>query len=103
MFHIAFYVPNEHAEKVKEAMFNAGAGKIGNYAKCSFEYSGLGQFETLPGGQPFIGEVGKLEVVPELKIEMVCDDQYIEEVIGALKKTHPYETPAYYVIKTVKI
>lgn len=101
MFHIAFYVPEDHAEKVKTAMFDAGAGKIGNYAKCSFEYQGLGQFEALPGSQPFLSEQGQLEKVKDLKIEMVCDDLYIEKAIAALKKNHPYETPAYYVIKTV--
>ena len=60
MYHIAFYVPGSHAEKVKESMFNAGAGKIGNYEKCSFEYSGLGQFKPLPGATPFIGSEGEL-------------------------------------------
>lgn len=103
MYHIAFYVPKTHAEKVKESMFEAGAGTIGNYEKCAFEYSGLGQFKPLPGSTPFIGSEGALEVVQELKIEMVCSSENLTAAITALKNSHPYETPAYYVIETVRI
>lgn len=103
MYHIAFYVPVSHAEIVKEKMFEAGAGKIGNYDKCSFEYSGLGQFRPLPGSQPFVGQLDQIETVQELKIEMVCEEEFLEASIHTLKEFHPYETPAYYVIKTVRI
>jgi structural hemagglutinin/hemolysin toxin protein RtxA len=101
MFHIAFYVPEDHAEKVKESMFQVGAGKIGNYEKCSFESKGMGQFKPLPGSLPFIGTTDQLERVQELKVEMVCSEELIEDVIRALKLSHPYETPAYHVIKTL--
>lgn len=101
MFHISFYVPLEHAEAVKEAMFMAGAGKIGNYEKCSFESEGWGQFRPLKGSHAFIGEVGKLEKVRELKVEMVCTSAIVEQVVQALKQSHPYETPAYYLISVV--
>ncbi len=101
MFHVAFYVPLDYAEKVKEAMFRAGAGKIGNYARCSFESKGIGQFEPLEGSNPFMGEARKLEKVSELKVEMVCEKQFLTVAIAALKTAHPYETPAYYVIETV--
>lgn len=101
MFHLAFYVPFDHAEKVKEAMFQAGAGKIGNYARCSFESKGIGQFEPLDGSNPFIGEARKLEKVSELKVEMVCEKEFLDSAIVALKASHPYETPAYYVIEIV--
>lgn len=97
MYHIAFYVPETHAEEVKESMFDAGAGKIGNYDKCSFEYRGIGQFRAHPGSQPFLGSVGQVEQVTEIKVEMVCLDEHIVKVIKALKASHPYETPAYYV------
>jgi structural toxin protein (hemagglutinin/hemolysin) RtxA len=103
MYHIAFYVPETHAEIVKESMFKAGAGKLGNYEKCSFEYGGLGQFKPLPGATPFIGQEGDLERVRELKIEMICLKEFLKAAIDALKLTHPYETPAYYVIETVRI
>lgn len=101
MYHLAFYVPESHAEIVKEALFQAGAGKLGNYAKCSFESKGIGQFEPLSGSDPFLGKKGELERVQELKVEMICTDDCIEKAVEALKKAHPYETPAYYVIKMV--
>lgn len=99
MYKICFFVPINEAESVKSAMFAAGAGRIGNYDHCSFETLGTGQFRPLTGADPFIGVVGKLERVSELKIEMVCEDQKILEVVSALKKNHPYEMPAYDIIK----
>lgn len=101
MIHISFYVPIKDAEKVKNAMFQAGAGRIGNYDHCSFEMKGIGQFRPLPGSRPAIGREGTLETVEELKIDMVCDDTFVADVIVALKNSHPYEQPAYYVIKTL--
>ena len=63
MFKISFYVPETHLELVKNAMFDAGAGRIGNYECCSWETSGTGQFKPRAGSQPFIGELNKLEKV----------------------------------------
>jgi structural toxin protein (hemagglutinin/hemolysin) RtxA len=103
MFHIAFYVPEEFAQKVKEAMFQAGAGTLGNYDRCSFEYRGIGQFRPLLGSDPFLGRSGELEKVPELKVEMICKKECLSAAITALKTSHPYETPAYYVIETLGI
>ncbi len=103
MFHLAFYVPETHAEKVKEKLFQAGAGKIGNYDRCSFESKGIGQFRALAGSDPFIGKAGEVERVVELKVEMVCKKECLSQVVAALKESHPYETPAYYVIETVGI
>lgn len=103
MYHIAFYVPVSHAERVKEKMFQAGAGKIGNYDQCSFEYKGIGQFRSLPGSTPFVGTQEQVEQLEELKIEMVCTEESLVSAITALKEAHPYETPAYYVIKVVGI
>ncbi len=101
MIHLFFYVPLDHAEKVKAAMFAAGAGKIGNYDSCSFETKGMGQYRPLPGSDPFLGQEGRLERVEELKVEMVLEERYLTKVIVALKASHPYETPAFYAIKTV--
>ncbi len=99
--HIGFYVPISHAERVKEAMFNAGAGKLGNYEHCSFEFNGTGQFRPLAGSNPFLGQVSLLEKVEELKIEMICSKECLKEAIKALKDHHPYETPAYYVTESL--
>jgi structural hemagglutinin/hemolysin toxin protein RtxA len=98
MILINFYVPATHLNQVKEAMFAAGAGKIEQYCNCAWQTLGQGQFKPLTGSQPFIGEVGSLELIAEYKVEMVCDDALKEVVIAALKRAHPYETPAYHVI-----
>jgi hypothetical protein len=95
MYRINVYVPLDYAEAVKHAMFNAGAGRIGLYEHCCWQTLGQGQFKPLDGNQAFIGETGRLEKVKELKIEMVCEAQYIKTVIVALKAAHPYEEPAY--------
>ena len=97
MYKICFYVPVSHAEEVKDAMFAHGAGKIGHYGCCAWQILGEGQFMPLAGSHAFVGAEGHLEKISEYKIEMVCDDDYIHEVISALKKAHPYEEPAYQV------
>ncbi len=99
MIHFAFYVPISEAEKVKNALFVAGAGKIGNYDQCSFETRGLGQFRPLKGSDPALGQIGVLELVEELKIEMVFEDELYPEIVAALIESDPYETPAYYATK----
>lgn len=103
MFQITFYVPVSHAEKVKESMFRAGAGRVGNYDCCSFESKGLGQFRPLQGSLPFMGKHGEIEQVEELKVEMVCEDEFLTKAITEMKASHPYETPAYYVTEMVRI
>jgi len=95
MYQIYFYVPKESAEQVKEAMFKAGAGKIGDYAECSWECEGTGQFRALNGANPAIGRVGALERVTELKVEMVCSKENIKGAIKAMLDSHPYEEVAY--------
>lgn len=97
MFKICFYVPQSHAEEVKNAMFAQGAGKIGDYGHCAWQVLGEGQFLPLSGSNPFTGKHNQLEKVNEYKIEMVCDDQSIQAAIHALKEAHPYEEPAYHV------
>lgn len=91
---LVFYVPKNDAEKVKAAIFKSGAGTIGNYDCCSFETEGFGQFRPLKGSNPHIGSEGKIEKVIELKIETICSDEKIADVIKALKQAHPYEEPA---------
>ena len=102
MLQITFYVPVEHAEKVKESLFEAGAGKLGNYEKCSFETKGIGQFLPLAGSTPFLGKKGVVERVTELKVEMICENHSIDAAILALKSSHPYETPAFFVTEIVR-
>lgn len=99
MYKIGVYVPKDFAERVKMAMFSAGAGKIGNYEHCSFEFSGVGQFKPLNGANPHLGQIDHLEKVEELRIEMVCEKTFIKEVIQKMKEAHPYETVAYDVVE----
>ena len=98
MYKISFYVPENDLEKVKTALFEAGAGKIGKYSSCAWQVKGEGQFMPLNGSDAFIGEIDRLEKVIEYKVEMVCGKDCIHAVIKALKESHPYETPAYHVI-----
>lgn len=98
MVKIAFFVPEDHKEVVKAAMFLAGAGGIGNYDQCSWETEGKGQFRALDGADPFVGTVGEIERVKEFKVEMVCSDSVVTSVVEALKQAHPYEEPAYDVV-----
>lgn len=95
MYKIYFYVPESHLDLVKEAVFKSGAGKLGNYDNCAWQTLGIGQFRALDGSHPAIGEQYKLEKVQEYKVETVCEDDLLEEVLAALIDTHPYETPAY--------
>lgn len=103
MYQLSFYVPREQLEFVKEAIFAAGGGKIGHYDSCCFEYEGQGQFRPLEGSRPFIGSTNQTETVREVKVELVVEDHCLKEVVAALKKAHPYETPAYFVVKTLDI
>jgi hypothetical protein len=95
-FMLCFYVPETHVEVVKEAVFDAGAGRIGNYDHCCWQTLGQGQFRSLPGSQPYLGQEGQIEHVPELKVEMVVSPERLESVLQALMLSHPYETPAFH-------
>lgn len=99
MFKLCVYIPALHLESVKQAMFDAGAGRIGDYDSCCWQIAGQGQFRPLAGADPFIGSQGKLETVEEYKVELVCEDKLIAAVVAALKQAHPYEEPAYQVWK----
>ena len=94
-FKLVVFAPITHADAVREAMGQAGAGKIGNYTHCSFSSRGTGRFLPGEGANPTIGEVGKPEEVEEERIEVLCDEESIDAVISAMKAAHPYEEVAY--------
>lgn len=98
-YQLSFYVPETHAEQVKASLFKAGAGRLGNYERVAWQTEGIGQFCPTEGSDPYLGATGKLEKVAEYKVEMICKEQYIKPVIAALKASHPYEEPAYSIIK----
>lgn len=103
MYKLTVFIPDSHVEMVKTALFNAGAGQIGNYSHCCWQVLGQGQFMPLEGNHAFIGETGKIETVAEWRVEMVVEKAKIQAVIQALKSAHPYETPAYDVVAMVDI
>ena len=100
LYKIELYVPESHLAAVKTAMFEAGAGRVGNYDCCAWQTRGQGQFRPLDGSSPFLGNQGQIETVIEHKLEMVCEEQCLEAVIAVLKRAHPYEEVAYTVIRT---
>lgn len=93
-YKLCFYVPEDHAEAVKAAVFEAGAGRIGNYDCCSFQVRGQGQFRPLDGSNPYVGEQGEIETVDEFRVEMICTDDHLKAALSALRLAHPYEEPA---------
>jgi len=100
IFKLVVYIPLGYEEKVKEALFKAGAGNIGNYGECGFQISGMGQYKPGEKTTPFIGTVGKLETTPEIRFETVVRSSDLGKVMKALIKNHPYEEVAYDLIPT---
>lgn len=103
MFKLCFYVPADHLDLVKQAVFAAGAGRIGHYDQCCWQVEGVGQFRPLPGSQPALGQHHLLETVREFRVEMVCDQAHIHAAVAALKQAHPYEEPAYDVVEMLNL
>ena len=98
-YKLVFTVPSTHAETVREAIGEAGGGRIGKYSFCTFTTKGVGRFKAEEGAHPTIGVIGKMEEIEEDKIECQCDETVIDDVLMALKKTHPYEEIAFDVWK----
>ncbi len=93
---LSVFVPVNAAEKLKEALFGAGAGQIGSYKNCAFESTGTGSFTPTQNAQPAIGEKNKPEEVEEHKIEVIFPIHLKKGVLTAMHKAHPYEEVAYY-------
>jgi len=89
------FVPEDHLDKVRDAIFNAGAGVIGNYDRCGFAVTGTGSFKAGEDTNPFAGEKGKLHFEKEVRFETILFSHLKEKVIKALLDTHPYEEVAY--------
>jgi len=100
-YQITFYVPEKYCETVKQAMFDEGAGKLGNYEECAWQTLGQGQFKPLEGSNPYMGNKDKLEKVEEYKVDIFCEKDKLEAAIEALKNSHPYETPSFSVLELV--
>ena len=92
---IVVFVPSEAGEKVAQAMFDAGAGTIGNYSECSFEIEGTGYFKPSTQANPAIGKSGERASVSEKRIEVICSPHQTTAVLSAMKSAHPYEEVAH--------
>ncbi len=101
MYKLCFYVPESHVEAVKQAVFAAGAGRIGDYDSCCWQVLGQGQFRPLAGSDPFIGRRGEVEQVDEYRVELVCERAVVRAAVDAMKAAHPYEEPAWDVVAMV--
>lgn len=92
------YVPSSHLDAVRNSIFEAGAGKIGNYDECSFSAEGYGTFKAGDNTQPFVGEKGQRHTEAETKLEVVLPSYLVSKVVAAMQTSHPYEEVAYDVI-----
>ncbi len=92
---VVVFVPAKYADKVADAMFAAGAGHIGDYEMCSYRLSGEGTFRGSDATNPTIGQAGRFERVAELRIEALTLQAAVPAVVEAIRKSHPYEEPAF--------
>ena len=89
------FIPVSCFDKVRQAIFDAGAGHTGNYDSCGYSVEGKGTFRALQGAHPFVGQHGTLHTEPEIRFEMVFPSRLNRQVVDALVESHPYEEPAY--------
>jgi hypothetical protein len=92
---LVVFVPREALDTVREALFEAGAGRIGNYERCSFYTEGTGTFFGGEGTDPDVGQAGREQRVAELRLETVFPEERQAEIVEALRRAHPYEEPAF--------
>jgi hypothetical protein len=92
---LVVFVPREALDAVRTALFDAGAGRIGDYEHCSWYTQGTGTFLGGEGTNPTLGEAGREQRVAELRLETVFPEEKQEDVIAALRRAHPYEEPAF--------
>lgn len=93
-YKVVVTVPENEADKLRQATGDAGGGRVGNYTHCSFSVKGTGRFIPVNGANPAIGLVGKLEEVAEERIEITCNSESVRAVVAAIREVHSYEEPA---------
>jgi hypothetical protein len=92
---LVVFVPREALDAVRDAVFEAGAGRIGEYERCSWYTAGTGTFLGGEGSDPAIGERGREQRVAELRLETIFPEERHDAVVAALRRAHPYEEPAF--------
>ena len=98
---LVWFVPVEALEQTRTAVFSAGGGRIGGYERCSWYTPGTGTFLGDETTSPTLGESGREELVPELRVETLIPAERIADAVAALRAAHPYEEPAYDVYSLV--
>ena len=99
---LSFFVPAEHADPVKNALFALGCGRIGHYERCCYVQEGIGSFKPTEEAQPFVGEQGREVSVAEQRVELLFPPALQSAVIKTLYRVHPYEEPAFDIVPIVK-
>src|SRR5581483_1112832 len=92
---VVVFVPDKDLNRVADALFAAGAGRIGEYRECSFRLAGIGTFFGSDAANPTIGQKGRREEVNEWRLEAVCPANSVEAVVAAIRRAHSYEEPAF--------
>jgi len=95
---LEIFIPESHLEPLRAALQKADAGHIGNYDSCLSYSRVTGCWRPLAGTHPYLGTIGSVEEAPELKVEVTCLTEKVEETIAAVKAVHPYEEPVINVI-----
>jgi hypothetical protein len=98
---LVVFVPREALDRVRDALFAAGAGRIGAYERCSWYTEGTGTFLGGEGTSPSVGQAGREERVAELRLETIFPVERQDEVIAAVRSAHPYEEPAFDIYELV--
>lgn len=101
MYKLCTYVPEAELEAVKQALFEAGAGRGERYDWCCWQTLGQGQFRPLENASPHLGEVGQVHQLPEFKLEILVEDDCLAAVVQALLQAHPYEQPAWDAVQVI--
>ena len=94
-YKLVWFVPADALEATRDAVFDAGAGRIGDYERCSWYTAGTGTFLGGEGTAPAVGEPEREERVPELRVETVVPEDRVGAAVAALRLAHPYEEPAF--------
>ena len=98
---LVVFVPSEHVDELVDALAEAGAGGVGDYARCYWATAGTGSFVPLPGADPAVGNVGEQAHVDEHRVEMLVPPARMGDVVRALRRAHPYEEPAFDLLPTM--
>ncbi len=103
LFKVETFLPKEALENIKNALYELGLGKVGNYDCCLSWYEINSSWKPVEGAEPYLGKVGEIEFAPEFKLEFQCREEDLKNAVEAIKKNHPYEEVCINVISLIKV